>query len=105
VLANGEKKLRPVGGLYSPHRGGAKPGAARGRYDHETHLPTEEAQARTYARLPGADADTSRTGRAQAPPREGPQAPHGVSMAPRRRQERERMCAAAAREGQGRSRR
>jgi len=43
---------------------------------HETHLPAEETQARTYARFPRAHAHAGGTHDAQAPAREGSQAAH-----------------------------
>jgi ribonuclease P protein component len=41
---------------------------------HEADLPTEEGEAKQDARLPEAQPDPWRTQRAEAPPREGPQA-------------------------------
>ena len=53
------------------------------RSSHETHLPTEEAQARSHARVPRPDADARRSSDAQASPRQGPQAPHRPMRAAR----------------------
>ena len=54
---------------------------ASGSVSHETHLSAEKAQARTHARLPPPDAHARRSLDAEAPPREGPQAAHGVMRA------------------------
>src|SRR6187551_1235072 len=53
-----------------------------GSVSHETHLSAQEAQARPHPRVPPADADEGRSPDVEAPPREGPQAPHRL-MVPR----------------------
>src|SRR3954467_8292159 len=45
----------------------------------EADLSAQEAQARTHARVPPAHADEGRPADAQAPPRQGPQAPHRLT--------------------------
>ena len=46
---------------------------------HEAHLPAQEAQARSHPRLPRAHEHACGPDRAQAPPRQGPQAAHRLS--------------------------
>ena len=46
---------------------------------HEAHLPAQEAQARPCPRVPRAHADARRAPDAQAPPRQGPQAPQRLT--------------------------
>ena len=50
---------------------------------HETHLPAQEAQACPQPRVSQAHADEGRPPDAQAPPRQGPQAPHRLTAAAR----------------------
>jgi ribonuclease P protein component len=50
----------------------------RGVDSYEAHVPAQEAQTRPHARFPCADANARRPPDAQAPPRQGPQAPDGV---------------------------
>jgi ribonuclease P protein component len=45
---------------------------------HETHLPAEKAQARAYSRISDPDANARRSPDPEAPPRQGPQATHGL---------------------------
>ncbi len=57
-------------------------GAGDRRRQHEAHLPAKEAQARPRARVPRAHEHARGAPDAQAPPRQGPQAP--VRLRPRR---------------------
>src|SRR3954464_15768988 len=62
-----------------PAASGRAPGPLASRVVHEAHLPAQEAQARTHTRLSPAHADEGRPADAEAPPRQGPQAPHGLT--------------------------
>ncbi len=44
----------------------------------QKNIPTEQPQAQAYPRLPRTDGHAQRAHRAEAPPREGPQAPGGL---------------------------
>ena len=52
---------------------------ARRSHAHEAHLPAQEAQARPHARVSRSACRRGRPPDAQAPPRQGPQAPHGLT--------------------------
>src|SRR4051812_29699539 len=52
---------------------------------HEAHLPAQEAQARPHPRLSRAHEHSRRTHRPEAPPRQGPQAAHRLTVAKRGR--------------------
>src|SRR5215207_7507187 len=52
--------------------------ARRSARSHEAHLPAQEAQARPHPRLPRTDEHSRWPDRAEAPPRQGPQAAHGL---------------------------
>ena len=51
------------------------------RLTDEAHLSAQEAQARPHPRVPRPHAHAGRPARAQAPPRQGPQAAHALAMA------------------------
>ena len=90
--AKREKKREHAVGARSARFGGRSGCAAIGRcvywldplagvpMSHETNVPAEEAQARPHARLPCADAHPRRPPDAEAPARQGPQAPDGVMV-------------------------
>src|SRR5690348_4699351 len=52
---------------------------------HEAHLPAEEAQARSHPRVSRAHEHACRAHRAEASPRQGPQAAHRLTVAKRGR--------------------
>jgi ribonuclease P protein component len=60
-------------------------------FEYETDLPAKRAQAEAEARLPRPDVHPRRPRDPQAPPREGPQAPLGLSSLDTRVQRRHRL--------------